>query len=167
MMFTWYTKAESMPHWNPSFEIIPTTCMISLLVRHLQLTSSIVHYKRSSRITSLPVRNVFSIFHILERQFLYVCQRDPSPFKTCSVRISISKLFWQLINKVSAQSYATVLWVINILAMQRCDFSSYTVWEYDWLLCTLFKRHDFMVHALNLIVAGIVIKCLCYKLVCV
>ena len=39
-----------------------------------------------------------------ERQFVDVCQRDSSPSKTRSVRVSVSKLFWQLINKVSAQS---------------------------------------------------------------
>ena len=43
--------------------------------------------------------------------------------------------------------------------MQRFDFSACTVCEYDALLRTSFKRHDFMAHALNLIVAGIVIKC--------
>ena len=44
--------------------------------------------------------------------------------------------------------------------MQRCDFSACAVWEYDALLRTSLKRHDFMVHVLNLIVTGIVIKCL-------
>ena len=43
--------------------------------------------------------------------------------------------------------------------MHRCDLSSRKVSEYDALLRTSFKRHDFMTHALNLIVAGIVIKC--------
>ena len=43
--------------------------------------------------------------------------------------------------------------------MQMCAISAYTVWEYDALLRTSFQRHDFMAHALNLIVAGIVIKC--------
>ena len=43
--------------------------------------------------------------------------------------------------------------------MHRCDFNAYIVLEYDALLRTSFKRHEFMAHALNLIVAGIVIKC--------
>ena len=43
--------------------------------------------------------------------------------------------------------------------MHRCNFSACTVLEYDALLSTSFKRHEFMTHALNLIVAGIVIKC--------
>ena len=43
--------------------------------------------------------------------------------------------------------------------MQRCDFSACTVSEYDAQLRTSFKRQDFMADALNLIAAGIVIKC--------
>ena len=43
--------------------------------------------------------------------------------------------------------------------MHRCDVSACTVCEYDALLRTSFKRHEFMGLALNLIVAGIVIKC--------
>ena len=38
-------------------------------------------------------------------------------------------------------------------------FCACTVCEYDALLRTSFKRHDFMARALNLIVAGIVMKC--------
>ena len=60
--FKWCTKDKPTPHLNCSFEIIPTTGMIFLYVRYLQLTNNIICYQRSSRMTNLLVRNVFSIF---------------------------------------------------------------------------------------------------------
>ena len=162
MTFTWYTKDESMPLWNSSFDIIPITGTISLYVRHLQLTNSIQCSTLSTVFhddkPSCQERFLNFSYPWTPNVIFDACQRGLCPFKTRS--ISGTKLFWQLCSVLC--HFALDLKKLGNAEMWfQCMYSVRVRRAAPYIIQT----SRFMAHALNLIfVAGIVIKFrLCYK----